>query len=194
MMHDRLRGKSADTHIPGEEGIWVLIFGDLVVFGLFFVTYCYYRAGAIALYTASQQHLDQWLGLTNTILLLTSSWFLAVAVDRAKRGRRHADRFILGGMMCGICFLGIKFFEYREKILAGMTLNTNEFFTFYYMYTGIHLIHVTVGLGVLTYLFFTSRRNNIGSVEISIMEGGAAFWHLVDILWIFLFALLYVAR
>lgn len=181
-------------HVPGEEGVWVVIFGDLIVFALFFVTYCYYRAISPDLFSTSQQQLNQTIGMANTFLLLTSSWFVASATARAKAGAAHADRFILGAIACGGAFVAVKFFEYREKILAGTTLTTNEFFTFYFMYTGIHLIHVIVGMGVLTYLYLVARRPSIGTDGIRMIEGGGAFWHLVDVLWIILFALLYVAR
>jgi len=194
MVRDPRRGRRPADHVPGEEGIWVFIFGDLVVFGLFFVTYCYYRSGAVALYTASQHQLDQMLGLTNTILLLTSSWFIASALERARQGARHADRLILGGIACGAGFVVVKFFEYSAKVASGITLNSSEFYIFYYMYTGIHLLHVIIGLGVLTYLYSIARQSATSAGHIRILEGGAVFWHLVDVLWIILFALLYVAR
>jgi len=87
----------------------------------------------------------------------------------------------------------VKFFEYSEKIAAGFTLTTNDFFMYYFMLTGLHLMHVLLGLGVLCYLWF-SLRAAPSADSMRTLESGASFWHMVDILWIVLFALLYLLR
>jgi nitric oxide reductase NorE protein len=180
-------------HLPGEEGIWVLILGDLGLFAIFFATYLVYRAGNPALYAASGASLDRGLGLLNTGLLLTSSLFVALAVNGARNGRR-ALAPLAAALGCGIGFVVSKGFEWGGKLSAGITLNTDEFFTFYYMFTGIHLLHVLIGLGVLIYLVLRSRRADPGPGYVRVMEGGGAFWHLVDLLWVVLFPLLYLVR
>ncbi len=88
----------------------------------------------------------------------------------------------------------VKFFEYREKILAGFMLTTNDFYMYYYMFTGLHLMHVLLGMGVLTYLWTVARTGDFRPQNINVLESGASFWHMVDILWIVLFALLYLMR
>ena len=182
-------------HVPGEEGVWVLIMGDMLVFSIFFATYLIYRAQNVALYTASQLSMQRGFGLLNTVLLLTSSWFVALAVSEARAGgRERAMRLLLGAFACGIGFVVSKAFEWGGKIQAGITLNSNEFYIFYYMLTGIHLLHVLIGLIVLGYLIARSRRPDPGASYVLVMEGGGAFWHLVDLLWIVLFALLYLVR
>lgn len=182
-------------HVPGEEGVWVLIMGDMLVFSIFFATYLIYRAQNVALYTRSQLSMERGFGLLNTALLLTSSWFVALAVAAARAGRKErAMRLLLGALACGIGFVVSKAFEWGGKIRHGITLNTNEFYIFYYMLTGIHLLHVLIGLTVLSYLIARSRRADPGAGYVSVMEGGGAFWHLVDLLWIVLFALLYLVR
>jgi nitric oxide reductase NorE protein len=103
-------------------------------------------------------------------------------------------RLLLGAFACGIGFVVSKAFEWGGKIQAGITLNSNEFYIFYYMLTGIHLLHVLIGLIVLGYLIARSRRPDPGTSYVLVMEGGGAFWHLVDLLWIVLFALLYLVR
>jgi nitric oxide reductase NorE protein len=85
-------------------------------------------------------------------------------------------------------------FEWGGKIADGITLNSNEFYSFYYMFTGIHLVHVLLGMGVLVYLLVRSKRPDPGTSYVALMEGGGAFWHLVDLLWVVLFALLYLLR
>jgi nitric oxide reductase NorE protein len=182
-------------HVPGEEGLWVLIMGDMLVFSIFFATYLVYRAQNVALYVRSQLSMERGYGLLNTGLLLTSSWFVAIAVSDARAGRRErALRMLLGALACGIGFVISKAFEWGGKIRLGITLNSNEFYTFYYMLTGIHLLHVLIGLVVLSYLLARSRRPAPGAGYVAVMEGGGAFWHLVDLLWIVLFALIYLVR
>jgi nitric oxide reductase NorE protein len=189
------RGVRRPRHLPGEEGIWVLILGDLAVFSIFFATYLVYRAGDPALYAASQASLDRGLGLLNTGLLLTSSLFVALAVRAAREARApRVVAWLSAALACGAGFVASKAFEWSTKLSAGVTLNTDEFFTFYYMFTGIHLLHVLIGVGVLAYLALRSRRPDPGSGWVSVMEGGGAFWHLVDLLWVVLFPLLYLVR
>jgi nitric oxide reductase NorE protein len=182
-------------HIPGELGVWVFIIGDMVIFGLFFVTFAVYRTSSLQLYSQSQQAMNQTFGVINTVILLTSSWLVALAVEKAKRGaNRVSGKLLAVAILCGAAFVTVKLLEYREKIRAGITLNTNEFFSFYYMLTGIHLMHVLIGMGVLAYLFKVVRNDNLIAADINVLEGGSAFWHLVDILWIVLFAMFYLMR
>ena len=95
-------------------------------------------------------------------------------------------------------FVVIKYFEWSEKIAAGLTIETNNFFMYYYVMTGIHLIHMVIGIGVLIFLWQSVRGTELDSRDVGmgvgVLEGGACFWHLVDILWIALFALLYLMR
>ena len=88
----------------------------------------------------------------------------------------------------------VKSFEYREKISAGYFITSNDFYMYYYMLTGIHLMHVVIGLGVLTFLWHTARTDSLDEKCITTLESGASYWHLVDIVWIILFALLYLMR
>jgi nitric oxide reductase NorE protein len=185
----------APRHLPGEAGIWVLILGDLLVFAIFFATFLVYRAGQVALYSAAQASLDRGFGLLNTGLMLTSSLFVALAVAQARAGpSRRVVNWLVAALGCGLAFVVSKALEWGGKLAAGVTLNTNEFYTFYYMFTGIHLLHVLIGLGVLGYLVARSSRSGPGPGYEGVMESGGAFWHLVDLLWVVLFALLYLVR
>ena len=186
--------------------MWVFILGDMLMFALLFGVFVYYRAQDPALYIQSQTTLNQGFGAINTLLLLTSSWFVVGAVQDVRRQRadRGCVRIILA-LLCGAGFITVKFFEYREKISAGITLTSNDFYMYYYMLTGIHLLHVVIGMGVLVFLWRTLRQSalhlstlpqNARSPEsvVAHLESGASFWHLVDMLWIFLFALLYLMK
>ena len=188
-------GNPDEPHLPGEAGIWVFIVGDLVIFSLLFSVFVYYRAGDVPLYAESQTHLNQTYGLFNTVLMLTSSWFVALAIHNARRlSTVTSARFIALAFLCGAGFIGIKYFEYGEKIRAGLTIETNDFFMYYYLMTGIHLLHVVIGLGVLIFLWHVVRAPEFSRQQINALESGASFWHLVDVLWIVLFALLYLMR
>jgi nitric oxide reductase NorE protein len=184
------------AHLPGEPGVWVLIGGDLLIFSLFFLSFMAYRNASPTIYSSAQSQLNLKLGVLNTILLLTSSWFVATAVQAARRTSPHrAAIFFTLAFLCGLCFVGIKGIEYHERLAAGASIAGNEFFMFYFMLTGVHLLHVLIGLGVLLWLRQkTSGRAPLTAQKMVLIESGATFWHLVDVLWIILFALLYLVR
>jgi nitric oxide reductase NorE protein len=165
------------------------------VFAILFVTYLYYRAQDPAQFTASQAKLEQSYGAVNTVLLLGSSLLVAMAVRSVGTpARRIAPWLIAGAMACGLAFSGLKIVEYHEKVSAGITPATNEFFMYYFVYTGMHWVHLIVGLIVLSYLLILSRRPTLTARQFSWYEGGACYWHMVDLLWIVLFPLLYLAK
>lgn len=180
-------------HVPGEGGIWMFIGGDLVLFSVLFAVFLSMRAEQPALFEQGRAQLNQGWGLLNTLLMLTSSWCVATAVRAA---RRQLPTVVVGcfgaALACGLGFVVVKFFEYGEKLAAGFTITTNDFFMLYFAYTGIHLIHVTIGMGVLTFLVMYSRSGRFVGDKLRNVESGASFWHLVDLLWIVLFALLYL--
>ena len=185
-------GRTSRGHIPGEEGIWVFIGGDLLAFAVFFITYAVARRQELAVFETSQRLLDRDLGLLNTLILLTSSLCVAQAVAAVRRSDPRARFFLFGGIALGASFVVVKAFEYSAKIAHGFTLNTNSFSIYYYMFTGIHLVHVLIGLGVLC--FTASRFDRAGRMPggVALIDGSGAFWHLIDLLWIVLFALLYL--
>ncbi len=173
----------------------MFILGDMVMFGLFFTVFVYYRAADVSLFTSAQRSLNQTFGALNTLLLLTSSWFVVHAVEAARSGNARRARYLLvSAMLCGLGFMVVKFFEYGEKLRAGFTITSNDFFMYYYMLTGIHLLHVTLGMAVLLYLWQRLRGGTDIAGHITALESGASFWHMVDILWLVLFALIYLMR
>lgn len=186
-----LTDSPAAPRIPGDAGIWVLIAGELVVFTLFFFLFAHARAQDPDTFVAAHQTLDRDLGLANTVLLLTGSLFVALGIHRVKVGRRGSQALIRMGMACGLCFAGLKVVEYADKVEAGITLSTNEFFAYYFALTGIHLFHVVLGLG---FLFWAQNavKAPVSATRLTFVEGAGLFWHLVDLLWIVLFALFYL--
>lgn len=180
-------------HIPGEAGVWVLIGGDLVLFSFLFLTFLSYRAQAPELFGAGRALLDPVLGLVNTLLMLTSSWCVASGVTAVRRGQDGIPhRCFAMALACGAAFVAVKYVEYGAKLRAGITMMTDDFFMFYFAYTGLHLIHVLIGMGVLVAMTVHARGRRTTTVHAALIESGASFWHLVDLLWIVLFALLYL--
>jgi nitric oxide reductase NorE protein len=179
--------------VPGETGIWVLVFGDLTVFALFFCTFTFYRGVAPELFRKAQLALSQPLGVLNTILLLSSSWFVVTAVQAVRAGlSRRARSLLAGALACGAGFAVVKYFEYAATLRQGFTPASNDFFMFYFVLTGIHLLHVVIGLGVLSWMLLRTRRPANATESVSAFECGAIYWHMVDLLWVVLFALLYL--
>jgi len=190
---DTGRSEAPKRHVPGEDGIWVFIGGDLLVFSLFFGLFLRYRAQDVALFEQSHALLSRGFGLVNTIILLTSSLFVAMAVIGARQGfYERSSRLLLGGIASGVAFVISKALEYSAKFEAGITIKTDNFFMFYFMLTGIHLLHVVVATAVLVYLWTLTRAAKRGASYVSVMEAGGVFWHLVDLLWVVLFALFYL--
>ena len=182
-------------HLPGETGVWMFIIGDILIFSLLFAVFIYDRTHEVALFIEQQQRLNQTLGLFNTLLLLTSSLFVALAVSAARaRQLSRARGCFLWAILGGLGFVVIKYFEWSEKIAAGFTIESNNFFMYYYLMTGIHLMHMVIGIGVLVFLWRAVSYRAFDAQNIGALESGACFWHLVDILWIALFALLYLVR
>lgn len=164
----------------------------MLVFSLFFLLFAYYRSQQVEVFAQSHQMLDHGIGLANTLVLLTSSLFVALGVRRVREGRPGEVPFFRAGLACGAIFAALKAVEYGAKFSHGITPLTNDFFMYYFAFTGIHLVHVLIGSGGLAYLsFVASRAPSPGRTMLA--ECAGLFWHLVDLLWIMLFALFYLA-
>ncbi|MDG4667483.1 cytochrome c oxidase subunit 3 [Mycobacterium sp. 236(2023)] len=190
---DAARAPVARGHLPGDPSMWFFVIGDLVIFGVYFVVYMYYRGQDHDTFLQSQAQLNLTIGTLNTVVLLSSSLFVALGTAAA-RGGKTADATRLFGLalVSGAVFPLLKLVEYIPKVLAGVTPGTNLFFMYYYVMTGLHLCHVLLGLVILSFVIRNLR--GPGKPRISFMETGATYWHMVDILWLVLFALLYLMR
>ncbi|KMO67673.1 cytochrome c oxidase subunit 3 [Mycolicibacterium chlorophenolicum] len=179
--------------VPGESGTWVFLFGDMAVFGAFFVTFLVERASAPAVFDAARTTLHIGVGVVNTLVLLTSSLLVVLALGAMRAGQRAvATRAVAAAIVCGIGFIALKVSEYVSLAAAGHGPGANHFYLYYFILTGLHLFHVCLGLGALTFVLTQTRRAELSTTRTALVEGAACFWHLVDLLWIFLFALLYL--
>jgi nitric oxide reductase NorE protein len=180
-------------HLPGDGHMWFMVLGDLIIFGSYFIVYMVQRAMAPQAYLHAQQHLSIGIGVLNTIVLLSSSWFIAQSVLATRReDYARATRLTYAGGACGVLFIVIKAYEWSTEIARGYTATSEEFFGFYYVLTGVHLFHVA--LGVLILGVVVRELSSSGRRRASMVESGATYWHMVDLLWIVIFGLLYVMR
>ena len=202
-----MRGKAVSAEleagrhaaIPGDAGVWVFIFADMCAFAVFFLLFTFGRIAQPELYEASRQQLDLSLGLVNTLILLSSGAFMAAAARLARADDWHgAQRSLILTLAVGSLFGVSKAFEWAAKFEHGIGLTTNEFFTYYFVFTGIHFLHFVLGLGVLAVLIARSyggESSGGGKVgQLRWIEAGGAYWHMVDLLWIVLFAMIYLMR
>lgn len=173
--------------------MWFFIFAELLVFGILFLSYAFARTNDVALFDASQMQLDRGSGLINTVLLVTSSYFVVRAVEciRQDQGKRSA-RWLAVAIGCGSIFVVLKLLEFIAKYEAGITMSTNTFFMFYLFLAFFHFMHVILGMVILGAIAIKARKGGYSGTDHVGVETGAAYWHMVDLVWIILFPLIYV--
>lgn len=186
--------KRREGHVPGEPALWVFLLGDMVMFGIFFCVIVVLRGQHTDEFIASQETLHLRSGLVNTVVLMTSSMFVVIGMHLTRVRHHRAPQFFLVGAACGLIFAAVKAVEYITLVQDGHTASANDFYMYYFMFTGIHLAHVVVGTGALIGASRISRPTSTMPHRMPVLEGIASFWHLVDLLWIMLFATLYLMR
>ena len=182
--------------LPGDVFIWYVILLEGATFCVLFGAFAFTRVRHLELFNAAQQQLDLSAGAINTALLLTASWCVARAVLAVRGGTRGtALGWLAAGMAGGAGFVGLKLKEYGDKFDQGIGLGQdNLFFDFYFILTGFRLLHVLAGLLALGLVAVGLLRQRRDALNGHALETAAAFWHLVDLLWLVLFPLVYVMR
>ena len=200
---------STSVEITGEGvrarvGLWLFLLSEVLLFGGMFILYAMYRYKFPADFHAGSSELSRFDGTLNTLVLLTSSLTVVVALHslHVKRNRVRAAIFIAATIALGLTFLVVKSFEWTAKFEHGLYPDAKFlltqphgfilFFGLYFMMTGLHALHVIVGMVVLSFVLSFVLRGKVHADRINIMENGALYWHLVDIIWIFLFPLFYL--
>lgn len=207
----------------GALGMWLFLASEILFFGGVFTAYAVLRSSSPAAFTKASSLLSAELGAVNTAVLLTSSLTMALAVWAAQtRQRRHLQLFLGLTLFFGIAFLGVKAYEWHHEYEVGLVpgqsfgrLPTGEeaelepaagkilkeemkavqmFFVFYFTITGLHALHMLVGLGVLGVQLVLSLRSDFGVRDYGPIELSGLYWHFVDVVWIFVFPLLYLLR
>src|SRR4030095_3877230 len=192
-------------HEASWLGMWGFLATEVMFFGGMFAGYFVYRHWYPQAFASASNQLDVLLGGINTAVLICSSFTMALAVHSAETGRRKPlIAFLLLTIVLGLLFLGIKFYEYHTKfeehLVPGSSFKFEEslarpaeiFFSFYFAMTGMHAVHMVIGVGLLTALIFRARRDRFSAVYHTPVELTGLYWHFVDIVWIFLFPLLYL--
>ena len=188
-----------------RSGMWLFLATEIMFFGGTFIGYTVYREAFFDVFAQASNHLNVWLGSINTAVLICSSLSMALAVHAAQQGhRKQIVLCLLLTMVLGTIFLGIKFTEYyhkyEEHLIPGLDFVFKRgdpgqaaiFFSFYFAMTGLHALHMTIGLGLLAYLTFQAARDRFSPLYYTPVEMTGLYWHFVDIVWIFLFPLLYL--
>jgi nitric oxide reductase NorE protein len=180
---------------PGDLAIWFFIFAELLVFGVFFVSYAFARSYDVELFNLGQSTLNRNFGLANTLILITSSYFVVRAVAAIKMNNSKLCVNWLGmSLLMGSMFLTIKTIEFYDKFSQGINLSTNTFYMFYLSLTFFHFMHVILGMIILLAVLLKARQNGYSAEDHRGVETGASYWHMVDLLWIILFPLIYIMR
>lgn len=177
---------------PGGILMWILITLELITFGIALIALVAYSKEDPELYHRSRLMLNTTFGAINTVFLLVSGFFMATTVHLFKQQKFDKSLFYLKlTMLGGFLFLGLKSIEYYEKLNMGFILDYNTFFSFYWLLTGFHVIHVLVGLVILFFFYFSLRKKNT-EPKLEDVEASAAFWHMCDLIWLLLFPVIYL--
>jgi cytochrome c oxidase subunit 3 len=198
--------ESAKTQFDaGRMGVWLFLVTEIMLFGGLFCGFVVFRSWHLDAFIEAHHHLDKWMGATNTVVLICSSLTMALGVRAAQtNNRQQAVGMMALTLLLALVFLGIKAGEYSHKfsegLLPGNAFNGAEFvhpeakifFAFYFMMTGIHGIHVLIGMGLITWVMLRSVNREFSSRYFAPVENVGLYWHLVDLIWIYLFPLLYL--
>lgn len=177
---------------PGGILLWIIIFLELITFGAALIALVFSAKEDPILFHESRLLLNVTFGTINTVFLLTSGFFMTVTVHEIKLNQKQkAQKYLLLTMLFGFLFLILKAIEYNAKLNAGLDMGYNTFFTFYWMLTLFHVIHVIVGLVILLSVYFGIKKEK-STTKIEDVEASAAFWHMCDLIWLLLFPVIYL--
>ena len=184
-------------------GMWVFIFTEILLFGGLFLVYAVMRSHYSDEFHQAAHHLNAFIGAINTFVLLVSSMTVAMSITAVqKKNNKLAVYLLLLTLICALIFLVNKYFEWGHKIhiqlypgsdlMITLKHGTVMFFSLYFFMTGLHMLHLIVGAIILTIVTVKVKKRTINHEKYALLENGGLYWHLVDLIWIFLFPLLYL--
>ena len=189
-------GEHTDPVVAFESaklGVWTFLATEVLLFGALFTAYTVFRMKYPEMFRVEHAKLDRVLGAVNTAVLITSSLMVVLGVDAIKRGKTRLFEACFGAtILLAAVFLCVKYVEYTAKFHHGIYPRTNIFFSIYFMLTGLHGVHVLLGMGLLSYVIVLSRRGRLSADYFTPAEMSGLYWHFVDLVWIYLFPLLYL--
>ena len=187
---------STRQHLPGDLAVWFFIFAELAVFGILFISFGVARSFDPDTFASGHQVLHPWTGLINTVGLITASYLVATAVHRLRQRQTHVTLLLTGAIAASTVYTFGKLWEYADLYSNGYNLGTDTFFMFYFFLTFFHFMHVVLGQIILVVLAVKANRGDYNSDsngdDMNGMESGASYWHMVDLVWLVLFPMLYV--
>lgn len=198
---------SADTQFEASKlGVWIFLVTEILLFGGLFCGFLIFRSWHLEAFTEASQRLDKVMGTVNTVVLIVSSLTMALAIRAAQTNKHRLVTLLLGiTLACAAGFMVIKGFEYHHKwvdgLFPGRSFNpvvpfenpdARSFFGLYFVMTGLHGFHILIGMGLITWLFIKSLKGHFSSRYYTPLEGVGLYWHLVDLIWIYVFPLLYL--
>lgn len=183
----------APRRLPGDLAMWFFILAELSVFALLILAFATTQALKPQLFADSRQLLDTSTGLAMTLSLLSAGFLAALAQERVRQARpRQAGGLLLLALLVACGYLSLKLGEYQHLLSLGLDLEHNTFFTLYWLLTGFHFLHVLLGMLILAWLAKGCWRGVYGPGRCSGFESGVLYWHMVDLIWVVLFPLVYV--
>jgi cytochrome c oxidase subunit 3 len=184
-----------DDKIPGNIAVWILIFAELTEFALFFIIFLFAKARNTEIFAQGPAQLHTSSGALNTLVLLTSSFFVARAIHAIKRDKhKNMQGWLWLTLLAGATYICIKLMEYQINEQQSIGSTTNFFFTIYYYLTFNHLLHVMMGMCTISWVLGRSYIIPYSKAEHEGLESAACYWHMIDLVWIMIFPLLYVLR
>lgn len=190
-----LPGTISKRRTPGNIAIWILIYAELTEFALFFIVFLVARAHNQELFALGPPRLNTLAGVLNTLILITSSYFVARAMRSIRAGHVKACvRWLLLTIAAGGGYCLVKTWEYYWNHSAGIDSKTNIYFSLYYYLTFNHLLHVLVGMCTLAFVTIRAHFGLYSAEQHEGLESAACYWHMIDLVWIVIFPLLYVLR
>ncbi len=189
--------------IGAKLGMWLFIFTEILLFGGLFLVYAVMRHRYADEFHQAAHQLNAFIGTVNTVVLLLSSATVAMSITAVQKGeKRKGVLFILVTLICAGIFLFNKYFEWGHKFSIGLYPGSDMmiglkhgyilFFSLYFFMTGLHVLHLIVGSIILTVIMIRIQTGSINKERYVLLENGGLYWHLVDLIWIFLFPLLYL--
>jgi nitric oxide reductase NorE protein len=186
-------GGVAPRHLPGDLAMWFFILAELSVFAILILVFAVTQALKPQLFSESRLLLNTSTGLAMTLSLLTAGLFAALAQAQVRRSRpRHGAAWLLAALFVASVYVVLKVTEYRHLLASGLGMEHNTFFTLYWILTGFHFLHVLLGMFILGWLAERCRRGLYDASNRSGFESGVLYWHMVDLIWVVLFPLVYV--
>lgn len=194
---------SPTDHTGKKMGMWLFLYTEIILFGGLFVLYAVYLTMHPQDFINGGKELNRIFGLANTVILLISSFAVAAAVTAVQKSQKKTALVALGiSLLCGLIFLINKYFEWGHKIHKDIFPNSetllngpkglNIFFGLYYVITGLHGVHIIIGMTVLLVVLVYTARDKITPTRYALLENAGLYWHLVDLIWIFIFPLFYL--